>query len=247
MKLIIDWIVKLYLLPISISTKLALYVKGLILRYDEHFAIAIDVIKRDFPNSDGVVVDIGAYDGDSAIYFSKRLPKLKILGFEPNPNVFARGKELTKRFPNIQLFNFGFSDVMATIPLFVTKNQDASSLFELNDSTEASFERKIDVQVTTLDQHFHDAPEILLMKLDVQGAELKILERGIQTLTKTKLVLTEVQVADMYAGGCFYFEIDSFLRKNNFTLHTIISKYNNQGTKYFDMLYMQSNLLTTRG
>ena len=104
---------------------------------------------------------------------------------------------------------------------------------------EATAEKIIKVKVDTLDNYFSKIPEILLIKLDVQGAELKILNAGKETLKKTKLVLTEMLVHEIYHGSCQYHEVDNFLRDNNFQIHTIITNYNNDGIKYFDVLYIK--------
>lgn len=230
-------------MPLVLSKRLALYVKGLILQYDEHYAVAIDVINREFINDTGAIVDIGAYDGDSAIYFAKSFPKKKILGFEPNPVAYKKGMVLTRPYTNITLYNLGFSSDSGTAALYLTKNQVSSSLFNLSDTSETTFDKKVEAKLTTLDEYFKEEAGILLMKLDVQGAELKILQSGKNTLSKTKLVLTEVQVTNMYAGGCLYFEVDALLRSYGFRLHTAISNYNNEGTKYFDILYINTNFL----
>jgi FkbM family methyltransferase len=240
MRRIINFLINLYLLPLKISRRLALYVKGRILTYEEHYAIALDVVRRRFPGDRGIIADIGSYDGDSARYFSKRLPHNKIFGFEPNPVPFEKGKQNIKSFSNIELFNVGLSIKEGAMDLHVTSNIVSSSLFGIKDFSEVSLDKIIKVQVTTLDSFFEKENNILLLKLDIQGAELDALKGGRGTLLKTKLVLTEVLVTEMYDGGCLYFQLDAFLREHNFHLYSVISNYNSEGTKYFDILYINS-------
>ena len=92
MKRVVNYLIFLYLLPLRLSAKLALYVKGKILSYEEHYLVTIDLIHRHFPNSKGIIVYIGAFDADSTIFFAKRLKGNKVLGFEPNPGPFEKGK-----------------------------------------------------------------------------------------------------------------------------------------------------------
>lgn len=238
MKGFVNWLVSLYLLPLRLSSRLALYIKGRILTFEEHYLITLDVIRRNFPTYKGIVVDIGAFDADSTIFFAKRLQHNSILGFEPNPTPFEQGKKNAVHFHNVQLYNLGFSNRTGEVDLHVTKNLVSSSLYNLKDSTETSSERVIKVKVDTLDNFFRGTSEILLIKLDVQGAELSILKAGEETLKKTKLVLTEMLITEMYEGACLYHEVDSFLRTKNFQIHTIITNYNKDGIKYFDVLYM---------
>lgn len=242
MRRFINWLISCYLAPLKLSAKLSLYVKGKILTYDEHYLITLDVIKRKFPADKGVVVDIGAFDGDSTVFLAEKLKHNTILGFEPNPTPYAQGMKNVEPFTNVKLYNLGFSDHVGEVDLHVTKNLVSSSLYGIKDFSEISAEEVIKVKVDTLDHFFESTQEILLIKLDVQGAELTILQQGTETLKKTKLVLTEVFVTEMYEGGCLYYQVDELLRKNNFQVYSIITNYNNEGTKYFDVLYINRGI-----
>jgi FkbM family methyltransferase len=240
MRVIANLLIKFYLIPLAISSRLAIYVKGLILRHNEHYVVALDVIRRDYKHQSGVIVDIGAYDGDSTLYLAKRLPGNKVLGFEPNPDPFKRGLDQTVKFRNVEFFNLGFSNTTGSKSLYVTENQVSSSLYDIKDLPESTLQKVINVEVTTLDNFFKDYPDILLLKLDVQGSELNILETGTETLKKTTLVLTEVLINEIYHGGCLYYELDEFLRNQGFMIHTICSNYNYEGTKCLDILYKRA-------
>jgi len=212
------------------------------MQFDEHyFFIALDVIHRKFQHDKSIVVDIGAYDADSTSYFACHLPNNQVLGFEPNPGPYQRGLQNIKNKKNISLYNIGFSDRKGEADFYVTKDNVSSSTHNIKENPEFSFDKMIKVNVTTLDDFFKPYDNILLLKLNVQGGELKILREGKETLKKTKLVLTEVLNSDLYEGGCMYHEVDSLLRENNFQLYSIISNYNNEGVKYFDVLYARVN------
>jgi FkbM family methyltransferase len=236
-KKLVSFLISLYLLPLTLYSRLALYAKGRILTYEEHYLVVIDVIRRYYHANTGVIADIGAYDGDSSIYFAKRLKNSKVLAFEPNPISFQKARTNIAAFNNIELFDFGFYKHKGTLDFYVTGNQVSSSLLKIRDFSEISLKEKITVKVETLNEFFSSYPEILLMKLDVQGAELDLLKAGTETLKKTRLILTEVSVVEMYEGGCLYYQLDEFLREHGFQIHTIITNYNHEGTKYFDILY----------
>jgi FkbM family methyltransferase len=240
MRSIANILIRIYLIPLALSSRLAIYVKGLILRHNEHYVVALDVIRRDFKNQSGIIVDIGAFDGDSTLYLAKRLPGNSVLGFEPNPDPYKRGLDQTKKFKNVGFFNLGFSDKTGSSSLYVTENQVSSSLYDIKDLPDSSLQKVINVEVTTLDVYFKDYTDILLLKLDVQGSELSIFKMGTETLKKTKLILTEVLITEIYHGGCLYYELDEFLRKQGFMIHTICSNYNFEGTKCLDILYKRA-------
>lgn len=237
---IVDAILQLYLLPLRASARLALYAKGKFISHEEHFLITADVIRRKFPEHKGLIVDVGTYDGDSAIFFATRF-KNRVIGFEPNPTAYAKAHENVARFSHVEVVNLGLSDSVGQFDFYVSKNGDSSSLLAIKDFSEIELEKKITVSVTTLDIFLYNHPEILLLKLDVQGAELNLLKGGVETLKRTKLVLTEVSIAEMYHNTCLYYDLDKMLRDNGFKIHTLITNYNNEGTKYFDILYIKEN------
>lgn len=240
MRALIDFLISIYLLPLQINKRLSLYAKGKIFRYDEHFAIALDVIKRKFNQDKSVIVDVGAYDADSAIYLAKHLPENPIIGFEPNPVAFNKGLRRIGVYKNIEIKNLGLSNEKGEMILYITDNQVSSSLYPPSNTTEFRFSETVNVMVDTLDDALGTHNDILLLKLDVQGGELNVLKGGKEVLSKTKLVLTEMNVVDLYKGGCLYYEVDEILRKNNFMLYSIISNYNKDGAKYFDVLYINA-------
>ena len=246
MRKLTDFLIAVYLLPLQMSYRLALYVKGKILQYDCHYVATLDVIRRKFPRHQGLVVDIGAFDADSTIFFARQLSNNKILGFEPNPSPFHKGVENAKDYKNITLFNLGLSDHVGEMAFHLTKDPVSSSLFSIKESKEILYSHTIQIKVTTLDEFFRDKGDILLMKLDVQGAELKILLEGKETLRKTKLVLTEVLNSELYSGACLYHQVDECLRKNGFIIHSLFANYNHEGTKYCDVLYINSNAEISR-
>jgi len=239
---LINIIIEIYLLPLKLSRRLSLYIKGKILQYDYHYVATLDVIHRKFSGHCGVIADIGAHDAHSSIFFARELPHNKVIGFEPNPTPFYKALEKAKVYSNIKLHNLGFSASKAEIDFYCTENSDSSSIFRIKDTKEMLFTEIIKVNVTTLDIFFENTPEILLMKLDAQGAELEILNGGAKTLAKTSLVLTEVLNSELYTGGCMYYDVDTLLRKSGFVIYSVFSNYNNEGTKYYDVLYINSKI-----
>ncbi|MEO5976545.1 MAG: FkbM family methyltransferase [Chryseolinea sp.] len=242
MKGIIEVLISIYLIPLRWSNRLAIYVKGKILTFDEHYIATIDVARREFSKDEGIIVDVGAYDADSSIYFAKAFPDRKIVALEPNPEPYNSAIKNTRRYKNIELLNIGLSNAVGQADFFITTDLVSSSLLDPKLKAEARFKAKLRVEVTTLDTLFHDTKHILLIKLDVQGAELNILRHGTKSLSKTRLVLTEMWNSDMYHGSCQYNELDDLLRANGIQLHSLFSNYNNDGAKYFDALYINRSL-----
>ena len=103
----------------------------------------------------------------------------------------------------------------------------ASSLLEANPEFASAFNEhlrvreRIRVPVTTLDRLLsHDswAGPIDLLKIDVQGAELKVLNGGTASLARTRLVWVEVSFRPLYKGSATFPEVYNFMRQHDFSL-----------------------------
>lgn len=208
------------------SPELGLKIKQTVFRsHSEHLYKTIHLLKNKINyHSHSLIVDVGAYDGNTCIFWAKHFPHCQIIGFEPNPelkNVYTKN---TKTYPNIKIFPCAIGNKRTQTTLYITENIPSSSL--INPHISSSFFNKNNqytVDVMPLDEisEIKSAQEILLFKLDAQGYEPYVLEGAVQTLKKTKVILTEMTNHNIYQSPS-YFLIDEILRKNNFILYDII-------------------------
>lgn len=215
---------------------------------NENIIRTIRSIKKQKSNFDNaVIMDIGAFDGSTAIQFSKAFPEAKILAFEANPETFPIAQKNCASYKNISVLNFAVSDKKETLDFFVTNNGVSSSLNEINVSdkhtkdynNELNIKTKLSVNAVPLDE-YADLGKILLLKIDTQGHELKVIEGAKEILKKTEFVLVEMANHNVYKNGCQYFEVDEALRKNNFKLHNIIVSFRTNGiaVSEYDAVYI---------
>lgn len=246
MKKFIYKLIDFYLIPFNLNSSLGLFGKHRIMQYNEHFLATVDMINRQVRNSNmlsDVIIDIGAYNGSTCIFFAKHFPNAGIIGFEPNPGIYKKAQEQTSNLLNISVFPFALDKEEGEKDFFISDNSLSSSLNAIRNNTLFNLEERIKVTVKTLDQCLEDVnKEILLIKLDAQGSELNILKGSKMTLKKTRFILTEMNNNNLYENGCQYYELDEFLRKNNFSLVNITSGYNYAGITEYDALY-RNNLL----
>jgi FkbM family methyltransferase len=196
----------------------------------------------------GLVLDVGAADGGSALQLSSFLNGIRILCLEPNPAMAAVLRSRL-RGTGIEVRELALGDTARTASLCVTSDPLASSVKEVDQqalaSGAASYGRglieaaRINVRQSTLDDECSGLDEILLLKLDTQGSELDILRAGPKTLSRTHFVLTEMSNHSHYRGGCRYHEVDAFLRDCGFHLADLVVTYHTYegGVSEFDALY----------
>ncbi|MEM0220212.1 MAG: FkbM family methyltransferase [Thermoproteota archaeon] len=120
----------------------------------------------------GTVIDIGAYNGDSSIYFALNGAE-RVIGLEPYPEGFELAKEsvkISKLENKIILLPYAFAREEGEAEFHVSKsNPDANSLKPINEIT---FE-VLRVKTISLQKIVNDfkISSISLLKLDCEGCE----------------------------------------------------------------------------
>lgn len=165
------------------------------------------------------IIDVGANIGQFAREVRQYLPTPHIYSFEPIPQVFQSLIKNTKCLERYTAFNFALGDKNACVPMHINDFTQASSLLEsTRENIDAfphtnSVHREV-VQVRMLDDVFEElsvtANEILV-KMDVQGYEDRVISGGREVLKKTKVVMCEVSFQKMYKEQKLFLEIQALL------------------------------------
>ncbi|MEO5337145.1 MAG: FkbM family methyltransferase [Magnetospirillum sp. WYHS-4] len=152
--------------------------------------------------------------------------------FEPDPRSLAR---LREQAPEGYRYHGVFLGDGDDHDFHITRYPGCSSLFApdptiidafmtIGTGTETGnfgLVRKERVATTRLD----DVPGLAppdLMKLDVQGAELLVLQHGKRTLASAAVVEIEVEFLPLYRGQPLFDEVFTFMREQGFVLHKLI-------------------------
>lgn len=121
------------------------------------------------------IIDCGSNIGLSVLYFNRLYPQSRILAFEPDADTFALLNEnvVNNDSPHVQIFQLALSDMDSTDVDFYRnpKRKDAltMSMFQSNEKTD-----RISVPSRQLSTFI--TADIDLLKIDVEGAELLILQ-----------------------------------------------------------------------
>jgi FkbM family methyltransferase len=149
-----------------------------------------------------------------------------VIGFEPVAAEFEKLEN--SKGPNRHFLPYFIGDG-STQTFHECNFTMTSSLFEPNTALLDKFQnleelmrvtRKYPVQTKRLD----DIAEIKgtdLLKLDVQGAEMLVLDGAVETLKDVLVVETEVIFAPLYKHQPLFSDIDIFLRSKGFQFHRL--------------------------
>jgi FkbM family methyltransferase len=238
----------LKLFRLSGAERMLLIKDILFTKHDENITRFIRLIKKTEGKSPkkGIIIDIGAFDGMTAVHFAKEFPGCSINAFEPNANAFNIAIKNCNNYKNISLNNIAISDKTGEAEFSITENQVSSSLNKVNNEAadnsqkgELSVARKVKVKTQSLDE-LKVVEEILILKIDVQGHEKEVISGGINTLNNVHFILIEMNNHNIYEGSSKYYEVDQLLRESNFKLADIIVTYRKNGlivTEY-DAIYL---------
>lgn len=157
------------------------------------------------------VIDCGANQGQFARYISSLFPDASLYCFEPLREPFqSLTAWVATQGNSVCCFNVALGHREGEVVIHQHVNHSVSSSLLVSTDHEVSVfpqtlnQREVTVPLSTLDsalEYFLDemAPEILL-KLDVQGYEDRVLRGAANLLQRVHACLLEVSVDPMYAG-----------------------------------------------
>jgi FkbM family methyltransferase len=197
------------------------------------------------------VVDIGANKGKYSAFIRRMYPTTSILLIEADSmhedtlKKFCDGKE------GVEYQIALMSSSIESVPWY-GGGDTGNSMFR-----EESEMYQQDVPVIkksqTLDyivSHSHVASlRVGIIKIDVQGAELLVLQGCIETLKQATFVQIEASTVRYNHGGSCTWEVDEFLRSQGYALYDMgdkrysISFFRTPGLGQFDLIYVNTNKL----
>ena len=175
-----------------------------------------------------VIFDVGANIGKYALLLSKifRGKNKKIYSFEPSKKTCAQFKNNCFTDKNIEIFNFGLSDKEEKVKLYLDEETSGmASVYKRRlDHFNLSMGMEEEIQLKTLDDFCqeNDIKKIDLLKLDVEGNELRALEGA-----KTMLDKKTIRFIQFEFGGCnidsrTFFQDFYYLLKDNYKIYRIV-------------------------
>ncbi len=144
---------------------------------------ALNIINKYLPDQ-AVILDIGANIGNHTVYWALERNAKKIYSFEPLVSTFEileKNIKLNNLENRVTLFNFGLfnEETNASVAVYNLRNVGLTS-FTPNENGNFKLKKLDEI----------DIPEkIDLMKVDVEGAEVQMLQGAVETIKRNKPVI----------------------------------------------------------
>ena len=160
----------------------------------------------------GDAVDVGANIGNHSLYFAEHYAN--VVALEPNPRLFELLEFNARLRRNIRPLNIGASDISKEMSLsYDSANWGGGQLWSQQPDASRAF--TVPVNVQKLD----DLPELAdhpigLLKIDVEGHEIRVLKGAATLIARSRPVILFEQHAHESKDGSS--EVVDFLRSNGY-------------------------------
>ena len=216
-------------------------------------------IQSNFLNKkDLVILDIGAYRGNSLFAFKEIFPSSFIYSFEPSIDNYLKLKENSKQLTKYKIFNLGVSNTddikkfnnnsWSETSSFIDLNQHGSKNFYdkrfkylgINETKKVSFVESITID-TFLDRE--NIFNVDILKIDTQGHEKSVLQGANKSLKEGKInsIMVEIILDDYYENQLNISDIENLIIGEGFYLYGIYDmiKMPNRRINQLDLLYLK--------
>lgn len=171
------------------------------------------------------IVDIGAHDGEFAEALYGHFRPVRTYVIEPLPSCRAKLEKRRAAIPHLQILSVGVSDHSGKEVLWENSYGPSSSFLHVarlhtNEFPGTDGETPVRVEVAPLDDLLagHALESNVLVKIDVQGAEDRVIRGGRKVLGAAHCVLIEVAFAVLYERQPLFEEIHAAMIALGFRL-----------------------------
>ncbi|MGZ3885278.1 MAG: FkbM family methyltransferase, partial [Bacteroidia bacterium] len=180
--------------------------------------------------------DVGANIGQTSAELAGKFSNSTIYAFEPDASTYVKLQEATKALKNIKTFNIGFGSAAEKVEMNLNRNSGGNSILPLSENIKdfavGEWTEKVgsaQIELSTLDRFCQEQQikGIDLLKMDVQGYELKIIEGGVKTVRPdfTKVVFVEVLFVELYKNQAYFKDIYAEMTARGYRLAGFYNKF----------------------
>jgi FkbM family methyltransferase len=171
------------------------------------------------------IVDVGANRGQFSLAARTLNPDANLIAFEPLPEPASIFESVLRNDPSTVLHRLALADRNGTGQMHVSKKADSSSLLPIGALQVSLFPQSVEigtsqVPLRRLDQLIDhaDIRSPALLKIDVQGFELGVLQGCIGALARFDHVYVECSFVRLYDGQPVAEDVIRFLDGHGFRL-----------------------------
>jgi FkbM family methyltransferase len=170
------------------------------------------------------VLDVGANTGQFATMIQQALPEARVYSFEPLGECCEQLRKTMEGVSGFQAFDFALGETNGQAQIYRNDATPSSSLLPMAELHKEAFPFAAQAQLETikirrLDDVIHDLEIVddVLIKVDVQGTEDKVIAGGEETFSRASVLILETTFVPLYQGQSLFDAIYDRLRAKGFT------------------------------
>ena len=169
------------------------------------------------------IIDVGANTGPFSFAMRLLLPESRIFAFEPLPQCYKKLVRNLDPMGKFTAFQTAIGEEQAEAQMWQSEFSESSSLLPMGDLHKQAFPHTsnaqlVNVPLATLDDYLDKIefnPPVLL-KIDVQGYEDKVIRGATKTLKHVDWIITELSFKTLYKGQPLFAEMYQLLTFHGF-------------------------------
>lgn len=177
------------------------------------------------------ILDIGANDGHSVRLFRELMPDVTIYSFEPLSDCFTQVSNLLESSPPGKAYHFALGETEETTVIHRSEYTPSSSLLPMDRLHQEEFPRSAaateeTVRVRPLDDVAAELNLVqpIVVKIDVQGFEDRVIRGGEHTLSQVAAIVVELSSYSLYEGQPSFADVHDQLDRMGFVFRGTIDQ-----------------------
>ena len=183
------------------------------------------------------VIDVGANIGEYSLAVNEILCVDEIYAFEPLSYAFKKIEQLSTKIPGLYVFNVAVGMEKKKCVMYENEYGATSSLLPISEELVSAFPlaaktKKISVEMNTLNDVFlsKKLKGPVLLKIDVQGYEEKVLYGATDILKYVDYIQIELSFTELYVGQLLFSEMKEIIESFGFNFNGQIGEIRDDNT-----------------
>jgi FkbM family methyltransferase len=212
----------------------------------------LDLLPTEITSSLRTCVDAGAHKGAWTRALLLMFRPERVVLVECEPRLVGQLNSTIGRLPGTKVVDAALSDEDGSADFVQLRHPAGSSLLKPRNDIQKQFERnswdvvgQARVKTVSYDRLVECAEEVSILKLDIQGAEAKVLRGSASGLKKTKAIIMEVTFLSHYEDDSTFPFLHELMKLKGFGLYRLSDAYHrgNGRAIYADAVYIREEIL----